>query len=381
MRGKVTTFRRGVVVLLAILVFPLCAQAKADEVTVMTWNLYVGFDILAAATAPEGEFLDAVEAALALAAASSFPERAEALAAEIVEKKPHLIGLQEVYNFTLNGENADPPYRDYLADLLVALQAQGVVYEPLAVVNNLDITLPLAAFGLGNIGILDRDVILVRGDVEIAYPLPFPETICRTSVDGCNYQVVASTTLPILGPINIERGYVAAYAEVDNYPLIFVNTHLEVKDLGTPVVPFGFFQGAQAAELNQVLDALKSTAINPLGAPVVVAGDFNSDPRDDYLAEFGPFAFSPPYRQLSSAGFLDAWLLHRPGNPTGFTCCQEENLLNRRSALDERVDLIFSSDLPRKLKVDVVGDKNSDKTPSGLWPSDHAGVAAELTFQ
>ena len=34
-----------------------------------------------------------------------------------------------------------------------------------------------------------------------------------------------------------------------------------------------------------------------------------------------------------------------------------------------------------KIKVDVVGDEPYDKTPSGLWPSDHAGVAADISFE
>jgi hypothetical protein len=28
--------------------------------------------------------------------------------------------------------------------------------------------------------------------------------------------------------------------------------------------------------------------------------------------------------------------------------------------------------------VELVGDKQADRTPSGLWPSDHAGVVATL---
>jgi hypothetical protein len=31
-------------------------------------------------------------------------------------------------------------------------------------------------------------------------------------------------------------------------------------------------------------------------------------------------------------------------------------------------------------EVRVVGDRRGDRTPSGLWPSDHAGVVAVLTL-
>ena len=106
-----------------------------------------------------------------------------------------------------------------------------------------------------------------------------------------------------------------------------------------------------------------------------MVGDFNSDPRDPVLP--GPIV--PPYMQLTAAGFVDTWTL-RPGNPEGYTCCQEEDLVNRKSVLFERVDLIFSSTEPEGVKVNLVGDKIPDKQPSGLWPSDHAGVVGRMEF-
>jgi hypothetical protein len=68
----------------------------------------------------------------------------------------------------------------------------------------------------------------------------------------------------------------------------------------------------------------------------------------------------------------------------GFTCCQTETLDNPVSSLDSRIDMIFADfgDLvPEKIKASVLGDEPGDKTPSGLWPSDHAGVATKLSFK
>jgi hypothetical protein len=88
----------------------------------------------------------------------------------------------------------------------------------------------------------------------------------------------------------------------------------------------------------------------------------------------------PPYTQLAYAGYIDAWTL-RPGDPPGLTCCQAANLLNPESILYERIDVTFISEGPvGKVKVNVTGNDEANKTPSGLWPSDHAGLVTRLEF-
>jgi endonuclease/exonuclease/phosphatase family metal-dependent hydrolase len=372
MRGKGNICIKGVVVLLTVLVLQGTNWAAAEELTVMTRNLYLGADLTPMIAAQNKEqFLTAVFDIMGTIADNSFPERAAAMAAEIVEKKPHLVGLQEVLNFTIDGANPGPPFSDYLQELLNALEARGADYRVAAVVKNLDLVFP---FGINLIGVLDRDVILARGDVvtDVVDPTGLCQ-VSQVSENGCNFITAAILPNPLatetepLPPVAIKRGYVAIDALVGGFPVRFVNTHLEVRELG----PFGFLQAAQAFELTQIL-----AAFNSLSAPVIVVGDFNSGPRDPVLA--GPIV--PPYMQLTAAGFVDAWTRHRPGNPDGYTCCQEEDLVNRKSVLYERVDLIFSSAEPEKVKVHLVGDKIPDKKPSGLWPSDHAGVVSRMEF-
>ncbi len=65
-------------------------------------------------------------------------------------------------------------------------------------------------------------------------------------------------------------------------------------------------------------------------------------------------------------------------NDPGYTCCQNANLLNPTSLLNERLDLILFRGPFAVSDVVLVGDDPADKTPSGLWPSDHAGVVARL---
>jgi endonuclease/exonuclease/phosphatase family metal-dependent hydrolase len=101
----------------------------------------------------------------------------------------------------------------------------------------------------------------------------------------------------------------------------------------------------------------------------VLVGDFNSDANKTD-------ATFQTYRTIVNGGFNDAWNLAH-ASTLSLTCCQNENLGNSSSKLSVRYDLVFVKGLTA-LDAKVVGDKTTDKTPSGLWPSDHAGVIATL---
>jgi Endonuclease/Exonuclease/phosphatase family len=369
--------------LAAVAVFGLIGVTEADagtRITVMTRNLYLGADLapIVAPTSPEGLF-ETATGVLEQLAATNFPERAQTLAAEIAEKKPHLVGLQEVFDLTLGGEHGLPPFRDYLSDLLGALAAQGADYRAVATVRNL--TIAVSVPHLGQLSITDRDVLLARGDIPAA-PVRLADAagspLCRPSLDGCNYQmfVFVPSPLPgILDDIAIERGFVVVDMLVDGQVFRVANTHLEGRtpDPTNPVS--ALIQAAQAAELIVILAAVP----NPLGAPILVVGDINSSP-DDLVVQIGPLTIVPPYMQLVDAAYADTWPL-RPGNPPGFTCCQLGDLSNPESILGERIDVGFSDAIPFRVKANVVGNDESDKTtPTGLWPSDHAGLVARLDF-
>ena len=367
--------------------------ASAADIEVMTQNQYLGADIapLVEPGLTPPEFFERVAVALQQVAANKPKERFVALAAEIEGRKPHLVGLQEVFAFECTPLTANNgclvPFiaaatNDHLQGTLDAL---GGTYRVVGQVTNLDASLPL--FLAPDVGVLirvvDRDVILARADVPAqALPLPCP----RPSADGCNFVAVAP--VPSLG-INVERGYVVAQAMVNGRPYLFVNTHLETRE------PVSFFQAAQASELVQVLAGLKQA-----GPPVLLVGDFNSSPNDPVFVPNAPDAPSPPpflddgngnwiavpnpYFQLTAAMMRDVWL-DRPGNVPGLTCCQAADLLNHQSQLAERIDLIWSSELPWKVKqARVEGDTVNTRTRppgQGLWPSDHGAVAATLQFR
>jgi hypothetical protein len=386
-------------------------SAGAADVPVMTQNQYIGTDIME--LVGTDDFNAAVIDALEVRAASLPAERVVALAKLIARRMPVLAGLQEAYAFGCVDDDAsdldgcqDPAiagaFTDQLAGTLTAL---GGKYRAAASVHNLDLTVPVVfKQKLLYVTVLDRDVVLAREDVPTSV-IPFKNFCARPSQtsDGCNYGFVASTTLNVAGQevnVNIERGYVGVMALVAGRPYPFVVTHLETRLEGQGMLG-RIYQSGQAAELAGMLQGIVAQGGQPL-----VVGDFNSDPRDlpftlppavvDQLLAMGvppalvPYLGVPPYMQLAASGFTDVWTLRagvgagRGAPLAGMSCCQDEDLGNHQSALYERVDLIWSFTRPGKvLDARLMGESVADKTrPPGLgvWPSDHASVAATLRF-
>jgi endonuclease/exonuclease/phosphatase family metal-dependent hydrolase len=345
------------------------------EVVVLTQNQYLGADLSPLLTASDPAAQNAAALAiLAQVTANNFPERALELAKQIAAQRPHLVALQEVLNFKLNGQNGLPPFRDHLADTMAALTALGEQYLVAASVQNANLAIPLDITGdlLPDVSVevTDRDVILVRADIAASTAaVPFSLVCAEPSADsgpGCNFVARTSDLVP--------RGFVAVDATIDGKDYRFVNTHLEIK-YPIPGNPLSsVIQSAQAFELIQLL-----AATTPSNKSLIIAGDMNSSQEDQVIP--APTPIVPPYIQFVAAGLTDAWTL-RPGNVPGYTCCQQPDLLNHHSNLAERIDLIFSAEIPNKTKARVLGDTVADKTrPSRLWPSDHGAVVAEFRFE
>jgi hypothetical protein len=192
-----------------------------------------------------------------------------------------------------------------------------------------------------------------------------------------------------LGPITIERGYIAVDMLVSGQPYRIFGTHLEVRQIipGPAGEPTRVLQRLQALELAQTALAFPAAP----GTRKLILGDINSAATDGVGTLPTPIMpLPPPYAIFAGAGFTDVWTL-RPGTATGagaplvgFSCCQDEDLGNRQSALYERIDIIFSQTAPEKvLDARLLGESVADKTwPKGfgVWPSDHASVAARLQF-
>jgi hypothetical protein len=335
------------------------SQDGPGGLTVMTRNLYIGTDVSLVLTADSREQIPVLAAeAFQTLLSTNFPERAEALADEIAETMPHVVGIQEASLIRIQSPSdavtggtapAVDVVFDYLEILLAALDARGLDYRVAGSIQNVDVEIPMVTgmdpLTFSDIRVTDFDVILARRDVEIS------------RVTESNFQ--AELPLSSLGT-SLPRGYVAVDATISNRIYRIVNTHLE------PFHPQ--VQSAQAQELLAVLDSET--------LPIVLLGDFNS-----------PAPAGDTYQFLLSEGYVDVWTRSvKPKGGAGDTCCQAADLRNAVSMLNRRIDLILfksSNDMHGHdglgaVFADVVGDETRDRTPSGLWPSDHAGVVASM---
>lgn len=372
----------------------------SGEIDVMTQNQYLGADLaplLEAATSggpfDPVAFNNALVEALTKIAASLPAERAGALAEEIARRKPDVVGLQEAYMFECTpfpGVQLPPDtgchdpmikdaFTDHLQNTEAALREKYVVAGR---VTNLKVgPIPFLVNGFpALLSIADRDAILVREGLH-TQPVKFA---CQSSDDGCRY-----LTRPpdlVLGDITISlvRGFLAVDVTIKGRQYRVFNTHLEQRQLAPNLPETRLLQVGQANELLSTALATWSRW-DGLSKTVIIIGDINSDPRDPKISLPDGQQVLTPYQIFTSNGFTDVWML-RPHSKPGFTCCQAEDLTNGRSELYERIDMIFSLPQPSHvMDVKLLGNKKRDKTDppphGGLWPSDHAALAATLKFK
>ncbi|MFG2296286.1 endonuclease/exonuclease/phosphatase family protein [Streptomyces sp. NPDC048603] len=342
--------------------------APSVPLRVLTRNLYLGGDLapVLAATGPQS-LVAAVTAVFANVRATNFPERAEALADEIADSDPHLVGLQEAVLWRSQTPAGPGPAThveyDFLEILLDRLAARGKHYAAVAAITvGSDFEAPRSTpTGLQDVRLTDRDVLLARTDLPA-------RVFSVANAQAARFQAHVPVCRPTFGcvppanvPIRVERGWVAADATVRGRTARVVSTHLE--PLSRTV------QEAQAGEL---LAGPLNTAL-----PTVLLGDLNSAAGG---VGAQPETDTQSYDRLLAAGFTDAWRARR-GRDSGFTCCQAPDLRNSTSGLTQRIDyVLFRGDITA-LTSRRVGHEPADRTPSGLWPSDHAGVSSVLRLR
>ncbi len=324
----------------------------ARQIVVMSRNMYIGADVdpvlQAIVSGDPSQMLAALQVALGQLQRTDFPTRVAAIADEIARARPHVVGLQEVYNLDVIpaylGLPGGPVHMDFLGALQAALAAKGLNYVVAATNTLTDVTL-----AGGAVHLVDHDAMLVD---------PARVTLAGPGT-GAVFQVNLGDFLPPGSP-DVIRGYVFAPALVEGVPTLLINTHLESGS--DPMI--GQIRYYQALEL---------AAVAGQAPNVILTGDLND------------VAGSAMYQVLAGAGLTDLWPAMRPG-VAGFTCCQLADLSNHTSVLDERIDYVWTKGFTGPSgrvqgSMDIFGNTPSSLLDGALgpvWPSDHAGLTATL---
>lgn len=341
---------------------PVPEGVDEDPLVVMSRNLYLGADIDGLLD-PNADLETVIARALEEIVRTDFSTRAAALAREIHSARPHAIGLQEVTSYTVHladGTVVPVPALNLPLDFLTTLQdelaALGESYDVAVRLDNVSISLPFAELEPGVplfIRYQDGEAILVRSGIQFS--------------DAGGQHFENQQMLSIGGDeFRNLRGWVWADIVVDGTQYRFASTHLEIQ-------PFRSVQELQAAELARSLASVDG--------PLVLMGDFNSAANHDAPPE----SRTASYRILRRSGLADLVLRQRH-SADNLTCCHATDLSNPTPDLDQRLDLILARTGPAgfggRSRIEVIGDVESDifVHPLGytLWPSDHAGVVAEI---
>jgi endonuclease/exonuclease/phosphatase family metal-dependent hydrolase len=329
--------------------FTAASTTAAVPLNVMTRNLYLGADVGPLFTAQDlDQYFAAVASTYQQVQASNIPERAAGIAKEVAQTQPDIISLQEVTQWSTGPLFAPAAATtvtiDALQSLLASLSALHLHYQPVVVLHEGDFEAPAPALNQ-DIRLLDRDVILARNDLP-------PSQLKLSTIQSSHFTTLL--TFPtIIGPITIPRGWESVDVTRLGKTVRIVNTHLEALE-----------PNVQRAQGQELLAGPASTS-----RPLILAGDFNTGPG-------AAAAFQPTYNDLLNVGLRDTWGATNPGK-SGYTWPVNTGDSHTATTPTQRIDLVLVRGGVRPVLDVLVGNRTpQDLTPSGLWRSDHAGVAA-----
>jgi endonuclease/exonuclease/phosphatase family metal-dependent hydrolase len=404
-RGRLGPGRRPAILLAAAALIALAIPAVADakkkgkggqKVTVMTRNVFLGADL--------GPALEASDIPSAIDGAgqiwnefqsTKFPERAVPLAREIKESKADLVGLQEVATWFKQtpSDGGAPPIspiagatpatdveQDFLALLEQELKNVGAKYKVVRVQeefsgelpvdadqNDATGTGPLAVFGADfDARLLMHDVILARKGSKVklgATNAGHFTTRFEPSISGVEIPVDrgwVSVEAKVKGKSGTKGKKAASKKKAKTSKFRFVDTHLEA--FGDPTI-----REAQAKELIAgPLNTNKQT---------ILVGDLNSGLPDPH--NVGNLPGQDPNDPLAFQAFRDAGF---KDNGAVQTCCYPD-LFDGSLVFDHTVDHVLTRPGLKTKKAFVTGNDAAERTPSGLWPSDHGGLVVRLQLK
>ncbi len=327
---------KKIFILLLILCFLItCGKSPENEISVVTFNMYVGFSV-------EDKVLEYLEGADGEQIAQEIFEgfqnsdpdaRIEAAAKELAELSPDFIALQEVTSFSVL-----PAFSvNYLTSLIAKiLEAGGPEYQSL-VSENITINQQVDTGTLIPVSVIysDSEAILYKKDFKIegevvSQKLP----VYRDPVIYDGQEIVFYRS--VLG---------AKFMNAGSQLISFFTTHLDQEYLENDI---------QKKQMQEVL-LLISPFMNDEN--VVLVGDFNSEEGEQ------------TYELIPEVGFSDTFRSVNPSDE-GFTCCNLNDLSNTQPVSTAKIDLIFN----KSAQWNVVESRIILNAKDPVWPSDHFGV-------
>ena len=344
----------SIAAILTAIAVPAVAQSFPGVGTVMTYNVNEGTDfqqVVGAQTLTQ--FLLGVGQIITQVQGTNPPERMQAVARQILGPQPELISIQEVdqwYTGTfdpISGTCGTMTLQyDMMQDLLNDLAVQGGHYEIAVQVTQYAFPptpglIPPADYIC--VSVNDYNVILARTDL--------PSWVFHWG-NPQSGQFVNEVVLPTpVGPVPLPRVWASVDAEFFGHTFHYINTHLESFDANIRELQGGELRAGPA-----------NTAL-----PLIIAMDSN--------AQAFPLPRDPTYTDFISAGYNDVWSEIFPKR-AGLTCCQAESDNNPVSQLYQRIDLVLTHGKVTPWGIELIGTNPASRLPDGLWPSDHAAVAA-----
>jgi hypothetical protein len=326
---------------------------------VMTYNVDEGTDFIEVQSATTTtQFLVAVGQTIANVRATNPLARMQAVAQQIMAASPTLVSLQEVDRWSSGPFNpltgtcgALTVEFDMLQELISALAASGGHYQ--VAVQAVQYHFPptpglILPSTFLCVQVVDYNVILARTDLSTT-------RFQWNNPQSGQFVNMVSLSTP-LGTIPLPRVWVSVDVSFNGNAFRFIGTHLESID--------ATIRERQGAELR----------VGPANtsSPVIIAMDSN--------AQAAPLPQDATYIDFIAAGYNDAWSEIFRSVP-GFTCCQAPLLNNVANQLYQRIDLVLTFGNINAQNIAIFGADPATKTAGGLWPSDHAGVAAQLVVE
>jgi hypothetical protein len=203
------------------------ANLQQDQkLTAMTYNIYQGTKLQDVLRSITSQLVKAVATDFGHVIANNFSERALAIASEVAATNPDLIGLQEVSLLRTSPISTTCPASsaitlDYLQILPRALSSKGLDYTVVVARNNFAFhSQGFFSCGLMNVGLTDRDAVLVRtSDLT-------RDDISISNVQSQNYvnnfsMVFFGTTFTFLG------GWESVDVNAQGDTVRFISTHMD----------------------------------------------------------------------------------------------------------------------------------------------------------